>query len=412
MTAPTSPAPTLPELTPIGGAGTMASIWLIARREIATRAKTKSFIISTVALMLVIVIGLVLWKAFSGGGEDPDRIGVVGGSSSLSSTIEQLGKATNTPVSVVSLPDAGQARAQVSDGSVDAAVVVNQYGAYTLLSDKGLSGDLNGVLRASIQQVTLTTGLADRGVDAATLPAPAVSVQQLQPDKPEAGQRITIALVGALLLITAIMMGGNMIAVGVVEEKTSRIVELLLACVKPLHLMWGKILGIGIVALGQVLILGATALIAGAATGMLTLTGTAVGMFAATIVWFLLGFLFFATLYAAAGALVSRQEELGSTIMPLTILSMAVMYAGIFGIQAMDSTIIKTLTWIPPFSAVLMPMRIATGDTNVVQIIITLVLMIAVCAVATAIAARIYERSILRTGSRVKWTEALSMART
>ena len=220
-----------------------------------------------------------------------------------------------------------------------------------------------------------------------------------------------IALVGAILLITAIMLGGNMIAVGVVEEKTSRIVELLLATVKPLHLMWGKILGIGAVALGQVVILGLTALIAGIATGMLTIAGTAIWMFLAVLVWFLLGYLFFATLYAAAGALVSRQEELGSTIMPLTVLSMAVMYAGIFGVQSLQSTFIEVLTWIPPFSAVLMPIRIATGDTNAMQIVVTLILMILACAAATWFAARIYQRSILRTGSRVKWSEVLSMAR-
>ncbi|SKY57178.1 ABC-2 family transporter protein [Mycobacteroides abscessus subsp. abscessus] len=220
-----------------------------------------------------------------------------------------------------------------------------------------------------------------------------------------------IALVGAILLITAIMLGGNMIAVGVVEEKTSRIVELLLATVKPLHLMWGKILGIGAVALGQVVVLGLTALIAGIATGMLTIAGTAIWMFFAVLVWFLLGYLFFATLYAAAGALVSRQEELGSTIMPLTVLSMAVMYAGIFGVQSLQSTFIEVLTWIPPFSAVLMPIRIATGDTNAMQIVISLILMILACAAATWFAARIYQRSILRTGSRVKWSEVLSMAR-
>ncbi|GAC48815.1 ABC transporter permease [Gordonia aichiensis] len=400
--------------TAVHGASAMQSIRLVAQREIVTRAKTRSFILSTVALMLVIVVGLIIWKAISGGGTDPERVGLAG-DSSLSTTITQLGDASGTPITVVSIdsgPDAlSQARSGVESGDLDAAVVRGSGESYDIVSKTGLSDTMSGVLRGSIQQHELSQGLAARGVDAASLPTPTITSVQTTPDKPDKTQRIVIALVGAILLVTAIMLGGNMIAVGVVEEKTSRIVELLLATVKPLHLMWGKILGIGAVALGQVVILGLTALIAGLATGMLTIAGTAVWMFLAVLVWFLLGYLFFATLYAAAGALVSRQEELGSTIMPLTVLSMAVMYAGIFGVQSLQSTFIEVLTWIPPFSAVLMPIRIATGDTNAMQIVITLILMLLACAAATWFAARIYQQSILRTGSRVKWSEVLSMAR-
>jgi ABC-2 type transport system permease protein len=408
---PTRPTPTSADAGAGAGAGAMTSVWLIAQREISTRARTKSFVLSTVALMLVIVVGLIVWKAFSGGGEDSERIGMVGADRSLSVTVTEIGEAVGTPMSVVTLDSDAQARDQVAAGDVDAAVVVGPYNSYTLISKTGLSEDLSSVLRSSIEQATLADGLAQRGVDAADLPRAVIQTVDTEPQTPDTAQRIVVALVGSMLLIMAIMLGGNMIAVGVVEEKTSRIVELLLATVKPLHLMWGKILGIGIVALGQVVILGATALIAGIATGMLTIAGTAIGMFAATLIWFVLGFLFFATLYAAAGALVSRQEELGSTIMPLTVLSLAVMYAGIFGIQALDSTFISVLTWIPPFSAVLIPIRIATGDTDTVQIIVSLLLMVAACAIATWGAARIYQRSILRTGSRVTWSEMLSMTR-
>ncbi|WP_396349822.1 ABC transporter permease, partial [Gordonia amicalis] len=114
---------------------------------------------------------------------------------------------------------------------------------------------------------------------------------------------------------------------------------------------------------------------------------------------------------AATGAIVSRQEELSSASFPLTVLAMAVMYAGIFGVQALDSTLIKVLSWIPPFSAALMPMRIASGDTDTLQIVLTLLIMAVVCALATWVAARIYQRSILRTGSRLGWGEVLKLAR-
>ncbi|GAA1481341.1 ABC transporter permease [Gordonia sinesedis] len=391
------------------GGGGLGTVWLIARREIVTRARTKSFVLSTAVVMVVIIVGAIVWSALSGG-DDAEKVGMVGDQAALSQTIERIGEAGGTTIDVVAVGSEQAARDQVASGDLAAAVIPGDSPtAYTLVSKNGLKASLSGVLQGAVDQSVLARGLADRGVDAASLPRAQITNVETTPGNPDAGQRIAIALIGTILLVMAIMMGGTMVAVGVVEEKTSRVVEILLATVKPLHLLWGKILGIGAVALAQVVILGATALIAGAATGLLTIAGTAIGMFAAVIAWFILGFFFFAALYAATGALVSRQEELNSSSAPLTVLTLGVMYAGVFGIQALDSTFISVLTWIPPFSASLMPIRIATGDTNAIQIIVTFALMIVACAVAAWAAARIYQRSILRTGSRVKWSEALGL---
>lgn len=390
------------------GAG--QAIRLVAQREIASRAKTRSFVVTTLVLMVVIIVGAVVLSALTGD-DDRDRIGVAGGDRELSAAIESIGHASGTSLEVVGTTDATHARSEVESGSLKAAVTAADSARYTVISDKALSPALDGVLRSAIDRVALSRSLDARGVDLATVGQATITVDQLSPDNPEKAQRIVIALVGTILLITAIMMGGSMVAVGVVEEKTSRVVELLLSTIKPLHLLWGKIIGIGTIALAQVLLLGVTALVAGAATGLLTVPSAAGGMFAAVIAWFLLGFLFFASLYAATGAIVSRQEELSASSAPLTVLAMAVMYAGIFGVQALDSRFVEILTWIPPFSAALMPIRIATGDTTPLQIVVTLILMIAACAATTWFASRIYQRSILRTGSRLRWSEVIALAR-
>ncbi|EON31734.1 ABC-type Na+ efflux pump, permease component [Gordonia terrae C-6] len=383
----------------------------MAGREIATRAKTKSFVISTGLLMVVIVVGAIVINLFAGG-DDAEKVAVVGQPTAVTESIVSVGESAGITITTEAVDSAEEARTRVTDGDVAAALVPGDTpGTYVIIGKSGVDPAVEGAIRSAVAQVNLTEALADRGVDAASLPAVTIAVEKTQPDKPDEGQRLVIALVGVILLVTAIMMGGTMVAVGVVEEKTSRVVELLLATIKPLHLLWGKIIGIGAVALSQVLLLGATALIAGTATGILTLPSAAIGMFAAVIAWFLLGFLFFASLYAATGAIVSRQEELNSSSAPLTFLAVAVMYSGIFGAQSMDSTFVQVLSWIPPFSAALMPMRIATGDTDAVQIIVTFGLMGAACAAATWIAARIYQRSILRTGSRIGWGEVLKLAR-
>ncbi len=403
----------IPDTTPSPSpkASAAQAIRLVAEREITTRAKTRSFVVSTVLLMVVIIVGAIVINLLAGG-EDVEKVAVVGQPAAISESIVELGDSAGTSIATETVDTVEQARAKVADGDVAAALVPGENpGSYVILTKDGADPAVEAPIRTAVSQAGLTDALAARGVDAASLPAMAISVTQLEPARPDEGERLVIALVGVILLITAIMMGGTMVAVGVVEEKTSRVVELLLATIKPLHLLWGKIIGIGAVALTQVVLLGATALIAGTATGILTLPGAAVGMFAAVIAWFVLGFLFFASLYAATGAIVSRQEELSSASFPLTVLAMAVMYAGIFGVQALDSTLIKTLSWIPPFSAALMPMRIASGDTNTLQIVLTFLIMAAVCALATWVAARIYQRSILRTGSRLGWGEVLKLAR-
>ncbi|ORM32566.1 ABC transporter permease [Williamsia sp. 1135] len=398
-----------PSQTPSSGRlGAGRAISLVARREITTRAATKSFIITNIILLVVIIAGIIVLSIFTGN-DKATKVGLVGDNPEMSQTIVAVGDASGEKIEIVPIADAEEARTQAEKGDVEVALVPTGSGnSYDAITKDDLDGTLEGVLRTSVSQDGLSKALAAENVDLAAITADStLNVTETEPAKPNEGQRIAIALTGVSLLMFAVLQGGSMVAAGVVEEKTSRVVELLLATIKPLHLLWGKILGIGLMAFAQVVLLGGTALITALATGLLDVPSTAGSMFAAVIVWFILGFLFFATLYAATGAVVSRQEELGSSSAPLTILAMAVIYAAIFGINALDSTLMQTLAWIPPFSASIMPMRIATGDASIFQVIATIVLMIIACAIATWLAARIYQRNILRTGARVKWMEAI-----
>ncbi|MEO9327118.1 ABC transporter permease [Gordonia aurantiaca] len=395
----------------VPAASASQAIRLVAEREITTRVKTRSFLISTGLLMVVLIAGAIIIKIVTGG-DSAERVAVLAQPQSVAESIVSVADSAGTRIDIESVDTVAEARQRVADGDVAAALVPGEAtDSYVIIGKDGVDPAVEGPIRTAVAQDGLSRALAERGIDVASLPPVDVTVTQLDAARPDEGQRVVIAMVGFVLLMLAITMGGTMVAVGVVEEKTSRVVELLLATIKPLHLMWGKILGIGAVVLGQVVLLGATAMIAGMATGILTVPGAAVGMFAASLAWFVLGFLFFASLYAATGAIVSRQEELSSSSAPLTVLSLAVLYAGIFGVQALNSTLIETLSWVPPFSAALMPIRIATGDTNIVQIVITFVLMGLATAAATWVTARIYQRSILRTGSRIGWGEVVKLAR-
>jgi ABC-2 type transport system permease protein len=136
-------------------------------------------------------------------------------------------------------------------------------------------------------------------------------------------------------------------------------------------------------------------------------TGLAVGVFASVLFWFILGFGFFAVIYAAAGSLVSRQEDVNSAATPITMVVMAGYVLAQVTLADPSGTVASVMSWIPPFSAMLMPLRIAAGTTNPAQVVGSAVLMLLATAALAVVAARIYERSVLRTGKRVSWSDAV-----
>lgn len=386
------------------------AVGLVASREFVTQVRKKSFLISNAIILVAIVVGIVATSILSGGGEDRPTVGVVG-APALQTTIESLGETVGTPLEVSEVPDAATARDRVSSGDLDVALVPGDGASVTAITESELDTDVRAVVEAAVVQQAQVAALTDRGVDPAAVAADVatatVTVDALDPPDPEQGQRIILSIIAVVLLYMQILMFGMYVAMGVVEEKSSRVVELLLSTLRPLQLLWGKILGIGAVGLLQLTAYGAVGVGTALATGTLTITGTALGVLAGTLGWFVLGFAFFAVLYAAAGSMVSRQEDVNSTSGPLVFLILAMFFAAFSSVDDPEAGWSTTLSWIPPFSAILMPLRIAAGVATPVQIVGTIVLMVIAIGVLSVIAARIYQRSILRIGRTVTWKEAL-----
>lgn len=388
------------------------AISLIAKREFVVQVRKKSFLVSNAIVLLVIVGGIVGFSIFAGGDDTVDRtnVGLVG-DQALSSTLTTVGDQLGTPVDVREIANVDDARAQVGAGEVDVALVPGAGGSVTAVAEDTIDPTLRSVLDAAVAADAQNTALQNLGVDPAALAADTagatVTVESLEPDDPQQGQRLILSFIAVTLLYAQIITFGMYVAMGVVEEKSSRVVELLLSTVRPLQLLWGKVLGIGAVGLVQLTAYGAAGLAAGVGTGALTVTGAAVSVFASTLGWFVLGFAFFAVLYAAGGSMVSRQEDVNSTTMPLLILILAMFMSAFYSIGEPDGTLSNVLSWIPPFSAIMMPLRIAAGVAPLYQIVGTIVLMVVTTAVFAVLAAKVYQRSILRIGKTVSWREAL-----
>ncbi|MBY4127851.1 ABC transporter permease [Rhodococcus fascians] len=390
-----------------------SAVSLIAKREFTVQVMKKSFVISNVIILAVIVGGIIAFSIFSGSGDEERDVVGIAGDQSIAAIVEATGDAVGSPVEVREIADAAAARSGVESGDLDVALVPDgTAGAYTAVTESDLTGTLRAVVEGSVATQATNTALAQQGVDqselAARTGAATVTVDAIDPPDPEASQRTALAFSAVFLLYAQIIGFGMYVAMGVVEEKSSRVVELLLSTVRPLQLLWGKILGIGAVGILQLALYGIAGVGAGLGTGLLTITGAAASVFAGTLFWFVLGFAFFAVLYAAGGSMVSRQEDVNSTTMPLLILILAMFLAATSSISDPESTLSNTLSWIPPFSAIMMPLRIASGVASPLQIIGTAVLMIVTTAILAIGAAKIYQRSILRIGKTVSWKEAFA----
>lgn len=390
-----------------------SAVSLIAKREFTVQVVKKSFVISNAIILAVIVGGIIAFSLFSGSGDEERDVVGIAGDQSIAAVMEATGDAVGSPVEVREIADAAAARSGVESGDLDVALVPDgTQGAYTAVTESDLTGTLRAVVEGSVATQATNAALAQQGVDqnelGAATSAATVTVDAIDPPDPEAGQRTALAFSAVFLLYAQIIGFGMYVAMGVVEEKSSRVVELLLSTVRPLQLLWGKILGIGAVGILQLALYGIAGVGAGLGTGVLTITGAAVSVFAGTLFWFVLGFAFFAVLYAAGGSMVSRQEDVNSTTMPLLILILAMFFAATSSLSDPESTLANTLSWIPPFSAIMMPLRIASGVASPVQIVGTAVLMVITTAILAMGAAKIYQRSILRIGKTVSWKEAFA----
>lgn len=394
---------------------TEGSAWqdiaLIAGREISTRVRARSFLITTI-VTLVIVVGVVaMYAALSGGDDGPDRTTVA--QSGVSVEVQQAVTSAGDGLGLhITFTAAATARQQASDGDVDAALVRDGAGYRVYSKNDELNASLETALRRGVAEAAVTDALRAGGGDVKAINGPPVDFQTAAAPKPAdtaREDRLRTATFGVILLILTVFGGGVTIATGVIEEKTSRIVEILLATVKPARLLWGKILGVGVVMIGSTLLTAAVAMVTAVATGLVTSFAVAGSVIAASIVWLLLGFVFYSVLYAGTGAMLSRQEELAGTTWPLSTAALATFYAVIFGAGSPDSTLFQWLAWIPPFSAGVQPIRIADGSASAVEIVGSIAIMIAVCSVAVAGAGRIYHRSVLTVGTRVGWRDALGL---
>jgi ABC-2 type transport system permease protein len=233
-----------------------------------------------------------------------------------------------------------------------------------------------------------------------------VQVRTLEPQDPDRDRKAGIAFVAVLLAYGQLFGYGVWIATGVIEEKSSRVVEILLSAIRPWQLLAGKIAGIGALGIVQLVFVAAFAIVLSVVTGAIELPGAAAGVALVVLAWFVMGFAFYAGLFAVSGSLVSRMEELQNALVPINLIIFVSFFVSIGALQDPDSTVATVASMVPFSAALAMPVRIALGAATVPQVAVSIALLLAGTAALVPLSARIYSGAVLQTGSRVKIRDA------
>jgi ABC-2 type transport system permease protein len=388
------------------------AIGLVAKREIRERSRTKGFRISAAILLAAAVLIAVLPSLIN-----PDttrRIGVVGEPpAGFQQTLEQAAAVEANPpaIEVSSFADVAAGEPALRDGSIE---VLLDPTTHSLVWVQDADPEVEALLNQADARQQVVQRIDQAGLDptqVAQILAPStLGERSLETVDPERATKIAVALAGTILLFISLQVFGGMVLSGVVEEKTSRIAEVLLAHVRPDHLLAGKVLGIGTLALAELVAIVTAAMVAGQLAGTIPLPTVGITAAASMIVWFVLGFAFYAVLFASAGALVNRQEDAQSVTIPVMLPLIAAYVFVLSTISIPDNPVTAVLSFIPLTSPVAMPVRTQLGAAPLWQAGLSVLIMIAAGAVLLNIAGRVYAGGLLRTGKRVKVREALASA--
>ena len=379
------------------------AVWEVARRELVERSRSRALRVSLV-LLLILSVGGAIAAARLSGHTPTDDVGLVGARAvALEPAIRLQAKAAGRTVHLHPLATATAASRALRNGSIDVVLLDGS----RILVKTSRSQPAVRVMQDAVAAEGVFDRLRSAGLTQAqtlgVLAPRALPVQALEPRSRNYDRNQALISISLIVLFMALVFFGQAVAQGVTEEKSSRVVELLLTTVSPRRLLAGKILGVGLLGLALLFIPGAAALAAGQLAGGAGLPSAAPEAIALILLWFVLGYFFYSVAFAAVGALVSRQEDLNTAILPLTAVLLGAFYVALFAVNTNpNGTVARIAAFVPPVSPMVVPARVVLGDMTAVALALAVALEVLAIAGMVLLAAGTYERAILRIGAPVK----------
>ena len=390
-------------------------IWMVARRELKQRIKSRTYRITTVILMLLVLGGIIIPQMLDDGDGTTYELGLVGeNSAELLGTLDVLATAAEARVDKRTFSDVAEAELALQEDRIEAFLVDGKeyvtnepvLRVFAFAGNRGLSSLVAGAAQTlRLQELADSAGVSVEEI-AGLLTENPLDLRSLEPFDPNRETNTVVSFAGLILLYIGILSYGAWTLNGVIEEKTNRVVEVLMSALRPHQLMAGKVIGIGLLGIGQLLAVLITAAVAALSVDLIDIPDVSVGLIGSLLLWFVLGFSFFSVAYAAAGALVSRLEEAQSVATPLTLVGVAGYFAAFAVIENPDGIVAKVTTFLPPVAPFVVPIRQAQDAIAVWEALLSVALMLAATYGLIRLAGRVYSGAILNVGARVKVRDA------
>ncbi len=394
---------------------TFGDVGKVAAREIRERIRGRIFRVGTLIMLVAIGAAIVIPTLHkSSSGLTTQAVGIVG---SLSPTAEGYmhvaASANGDRVTFVHEPSLTAARAALRSQKIDIAVIDSDRLLLSLPAAASNAPADPGLVQAVAQYLGVLKAFQSAGLT----PAQGAQVTQSKPVPVQALQLSSkssvkaTSVIGLVLLFFMLTQYCTWILIGVMQEKSSRVVEVLLATVRPIQLLGGKVLGIGLVALGQAAVIVSFALIVGAAVGSNLLHGTAPLVLGCELLWLVLGYGFYCWMYAAAGSMAERQDQVQTLALPL---SLPILLGYIFSVTVASTgnpdLFFKVLAYLPPTAPFCMSVLVGLSEVTWWEFVASVLITLVATAGMAIFAAGIYRRAVLRTGGRVRVREVLRRA--
>lgn len=385
-----------------------SALWkVVAQREISTQLRSKSFLVSGAILVLGLIASVVVLSLTSGR-ETTYDVAVV--DQTGTSVVEQGDTVAqqldeNTELKSKEYDDAAAAEKAVRDGDVDAALLPAEDGqGYDVVGDDEVDTVVSSALQSAYSSSVTQANAQEQGVDLEALAAGAQTQERLlDPDADNAGLRQVASFVFVLLFYITALGFGMQIASTVTQEKESRVVEILAAALPIRALLWGKVIGVSVLAIGQTVVLAAVGAIALAVSGngdALTIVGPAILWY---VLFFVIGFVALASFWSVAGSLAGRQQDLQATTAPLQLILFAPYIVAVTAGEGVKTVV----SMLPIVSTMMMPSRLAEGDVPLWQLGVAILTTLVAAVLLVRLAAQVYERTLLQTGRKIGFKEAL-----
>ena len=372
------------------------------------RARSRAFLV-TMGITVLLVAGVLPLIASELGEEDPAQIAVVGVvPEGFTEAVLTTAEALDLTVEVQPRVDLAAAERDLEEGSLDVILINGSQMVWARSEHPRLAAALTGALQAlARQEVSAELGLTESETAQILTPSSPES-RVLTPPDPEEIPRAIGAQAGTFVLYLSILIFGQFILLGIMEEKQSRVVEVVLSRLSPGRLLAGKIVGIGALGVVQIVVLGASVLLVASLIQIpdVELPSLSLGIIVRVLLWFFLGYSFYAALYGGMGATVSRQEDAQGSAMIPTLLIVPGLFVSLLALEDPDSLLSLVGSLVPFTSPMVMPVRMAVSEVPVYEVALAVVILIGSIYTVVIAAGRVYRGAVLEIGQKVRIRDA------